>query len=211
MIKGLPGRAWADLRFQARLSFTFQLFVQLATFAVTGPLLAWAIRRLVLLTAEPVVTNFDIPAFVLSPGGVAVVVSSVMLSGAALLAELAGQSWIAGHAIARRQVSLGSTMIVDGVVEAMELAHMRYTKNKTFEEVVGDRGRRRLGAKKWARAVADVVGILGTALEADYVVLGGGNARKLKSMPKGAQLGDNNFAFVGGFRMWRKGGLLRRR
>jgi glycerophosphoryl diester phosphodiesterase len=112
MIKGLPGRAWADLRFHARRSFTFQLLVQLATLAATGPLLAWAIRRLVLLTGEPVVTNFDIPAFVLSPGGVAVVLSSVMLSGAALLAEFAGQSWIAGHAIARRRVSLGSTMIV---------------------------------------------------------------------------------------------------
>jgi polyphosphate glucokinase len=102
---------------------------------------------------------------------------------------------------------LGSAMIVDGVVESMELAHMQYKKGRTYEDDVGDRGRRRLGSKKWRRAVKDVVETLRTALEADYVVLGGGNARKLKKMPKGALLGNNDFAFLGGFRMWRKGGI----
>ena len=102
---------------------------------------------------------------------------------------------------------LGSAMIVDGVVESMELAHLHYKKGRTYEDAVGDRGRRRLGSKKWRRAVKDVVGTLQTALEADYVVLGGGNARKLKKMPKGARLGNNDFAFLGGFRMWRKGGI----
>jgi polyphosphate glucokinase len=102
---------------------------------------------------------------------------------------------------------LGSAMIVDGIVEAMELAHMNYKKGRTYEDNVGDRGRRRLGSKKWRRAVEDVVRILQKALEADYVMLGGGNARKLKKMPKGARLGNNDFAFLGGFRMWRKGGI----
>jgi polyphosphate glucokinase len=102
---------------------------------------------------------------------------------------------------------LGSAMIVDGIVEAMELAHMNYKKGRTYEDNVGDRGRRRLGSKKWRRAVEDVVRTLQTALEADYVMLGGGNARKLKKMPKGARLGNNDFAFLGGFRMWRKGGI----
>jgi len=102
---------------------------------------------------------------------------------------------------------MGSAMIVDGVVESMELAHLPYRKGRTYEEDVGDRGRRRLGSKKWGRTVKQVVEILQAALEADYVVLGGGNARKLKKMPKGALLGNNDFAFLGGFRMWRKGGI----
>lgn len=102
---------------------------------------------------------------------------------------------------------LGSAMIVDGVVESMELAHLHYKKGRTYEDDVGDRGRRRLGFKKWRRAVKKVVEGLMTALEADYVVLGGGNARKLKKMPDGARLGNNDFAFLGGFRMWRKGGI----
>lgn len=98
---------------------------------------------------------------------------------------------------------LGSAMIVDGVVASMELAHMPYKKGKTFEDYVGDAGRRSRGPKKWERSVEEVVTQLRTALEADYVVLGGGNSKKLKSLPDGARLGSNDFAFLGGFRMWR--------
>ncbi len=102
---------------------------------------------------------------------------------------------------------LGSALIVDGIVESMELAHLNFKKGKTFEDYVGNRGRRRLGAKKWERTVESIVDQLRTALEADYVILGGGNARKLKKLPKGAKLGNNDFAFLGGFRMWRAGGI----
>jgi polyphosphate glucokinase len=98
---------------------------------------------------------------------------------------------------------LGSAMIVDGVVQAMELAHLNYKNGKTYEDYVGERGRHRLGPKKWRRAVSDIVNKLRVAMEADYVILGGGNARKLKKLPKDARLGNNDFAFLGGFRMWR--------
>ena len=97
---------------------------------------------------------------------------------------------------------LGSALVVDGTVAPMELAHLPYKRGRTYEDYVGDRGRRRLGAKKWRRTVADVVEQLSKALEADYVVLGGGNAKKLKKLPKNARLGSNEFAFLGGFRVW---------
>jgi polyphosphate glucokinase len=103
---------------------------------------------------------------------------------------------------------LGSALIVDGVVAPMELAHLPYKRNRSYEDYVGDRGRHRLGAKKWCRVVIQIVDQLCKALEADYVVLGGGNARKLKKLPKNTRLGNNDFAFVGGFRVWRtKSGL----
>lgn len=97
---------------------------------------------------------------------------------------------------------LGSALIIDRVVAPMELAHLPYKKGKTFEDYVGIRGLKRLGKKKWLEAVTDVVQRLKAALVADYVVLGGGNSRKLESLPPGARLGDNNNAFVGGFRLW---------
>jgi polyphosphate glucokinase len=97
---------------------------------------------------------------------------------------------------------LGSALIVDDVVAPMELAHLPYKRGSTYEDFVGDRGRRRLGPKKWRKAVAAIVEQLRQALEADYVVLGGGNARKLKKLPKNVRLGNNDFAFVGGFRIW---------
>jgi polyphosphate glucokinase len=106
---------------------------------------------------------------------------------------------------------LGSALIVDGVVEPMDLAHLNFKNGRTYEDYVGDRGRRRLGAKKWRRAVAEVVNQLRAALEADYVVIGGGNARKLKKLPTAARLGNNDFAFLGGFRMWRAAGIGPRR
>ena len=99
---------------------------------------------------------------------------------------------------------LGSALIVDGTVAPMELAHLPYKRGRSYEDYLGDRGRRRLGAKKWRRAVASVVEQLSKALEADYVVIGGGNARKLKKLPKNARLGSNEFAFLGAFRVWRK-------
>src|ERR1700735_4501024 len=98
---------------------------------------------------------------------------------------------------------MGSALVVDGTVAPMELAHLPYKAGRTYEDYVGDRGRRRLGAKKWRRTVATVVEQLSKALEVDYVVIGGGNARKLKKLPPNARLGNNEFAFLGGYRVWR--------
>jgi len=97
---------------------------------------------------------------------------------------------------------LGSAMVVDGVLEPMELAHLLYRKGKTYEDYLGLRGLERMGKKKWAKHVEKVVEILKNALDADYVVLGGGNSKKLKTLPPGAILGNNENAFLGGFRLW---------
>lgn len=96
---------------------------------------------------------------------------------------------------------LGSAMVIDGILEPMELAHLPYRK-ATYEDYVGIRGLERLGKKKWRRHVAAVVEQLAAALEADYVVLGGGNSKKLKDLPPKCRLGDNDNAFIGGFRLW---------
>lgn len=98
---------------------------------------------------------------------------------------------------------LGSAMIIDGVVEPMELAHLRYRKGKSFEDYLGSRGLRRLGLKKWRKHVTDVVKILSAALEPDYVVLGGGNVKKIQKLPPRARRGSNDKAFVGGIRLWK--------
>jgi polyphosphate glucokinase len=96
---------------------------------------------------------------------------------------------------------LGSTLIVDGILEPMELGHLPY-KKATYEDYVGERGLERLGKKKWRAEVADVVARFTAALEPDEVVLGGGNAQKLKEIPPNARLGENANAFAGGFRLW---------
>ena len=100
---------------------------------------------------------------------------------------------------------LGVTIIIDGVVEPTEVGHMPYKRGRTFEDYVGERGRERLGNRKWRKKVNDVIEQLKFAFEAEYVVLGGGNAVRLKSLPRAVRLGDNRNAFTGGLRLWQQG------
>jgi polyphosphate glucokinase len=97
---------------------------------------------------------------------------------------------------------LGTALVVDNVVVPLELAHLPYRKGRTFEDYVGLRGLERRGKRKWLASVEDVVGRLKAAMVADFVVLGGGNAKNLVRLPEGCRMGDNKNAFIGGYRLW---------
>jgi len=97
---------------------------------------------------------------------------------------------------------LGSALIINKTIAPLELAHLPYKKNRTFEDYVGLRGLERLGKEKWQQAVEDVVARLRAALVVEHVVLGGGNVKKLTALPPNTRQGDNRKAFVGGFRLW---------
>jgi len=97
---------------------------------------------------------------------------------------------------------LGSAMIVDGIVQPMELAHLPYKNGKTYEDYLGIRGLEHMGKQKWRRYVTQIVTELQAALAPDYVILGGGNVAKIKTLPPKTRLGANDKAFIGGFRMW---------
>jgi polyphosphate glucokinase len=96
---------------------------------------------------------------------------------------------------------LGSALVDNGRVEPMELGHLPYRKS-TYEEHVSEAALERKGKKQWRKDVLEVVLTLVAALEPDYTVLGGGNARVLKELPPNAKLGENENAFLGGFRLW---------
>jgi polyphosphate glucokinase len=97
---------------------------------------------------------------------------------------------------------LGSALIVDGVLAPLELAHLPYKNDRSYEDYVGIRGLERLGKSGWRKHVSKVATLLKHAMVADYVVLGGGNSRLLKQLPPEMELGDNAKAFKGGFRVW---------
>jgi hypothetical protein len=97
---------------------------------------------------------------------------------------------------------LGSALIVDGVLAPLELAHLPYKNDKSYEDYVGIRGLERLGKSGWRKHVSKIATLLKNAMVADYVVFGGGNSRILKELPAGMELGDNSKAFKGGFRLW---------
>ena len=98
---------------------------------------------------------------------------------------------------------LGTTLIIEGVVAPMELAHLPYKHGRTYEDYLGKAGLERWGKRKWRLHVADVTIRLRSALEADDVVIGGGNAKLLRALPAGVRLGNNRHAFLGGYRLWR--------
>lgn len=96
---------------------------------------------------------------------------------------------------------VGSALVANGFVQPMELGHLPY-KKATFEDYAGEAGLEKRGKKRWRADVADIVAKLSAALEPDYVVLGGGNAKKLDELPPNARLGGNADAFTGGFLIW---------
>ncbi|MCS3835630.1 putative NBD/HSP70 family sugar kinase [Pseudomonas sp. JAI111] len=97
---------------------------------------------------------------------------------------------------------LGSALIVDGQIVVMELGHLRRSKRHDYEDLLGKRGYKRLGKKKWRRKVHAVVEGFSAALLPDEIVIGGGQADLLKTLPPRSRLGNNAAAFFGGFRLW---------
>ena len=110
MHDGLTSRFLGDLRARWRTALGFHLLIQLLGVAVFAPLATWAGRRLVLASGEAVVSNFDIVGFVLSPAGALFVLVAAALTLGLLLAEFAGHTWIAGHAIGNRRVTVNGTV-----------------------------------------------------------------------------------------------------
>jgi polyphosphate glucokinase len=97
---------------------------------------------------------------------------------------------------------LGSAMVVDGSVQAMELAHLPWRKGKTYEDYLGKGGMKRYGREKWEKNVLKVIELMSVAMETDYVVLGGGNAKLVTQLPRKVYLGSNDNAFKGAFMLW---------
>jgi polyphosphate glucokinase len=97
---------------------------------------------------------------------------------------------------------LGSALVVEGLLQPLELAHLPYRNGRTYEDYVGLRGYERLGKKRWRRHVEKVIAQLRHGLQADYVTLGGGQTKHFSPLPVGVRLGNNADAIVGGFRLW---------
>ena len=99
---------------------------------------------------------------------------------------------------------LGAALVIEGVVQPLEIAHLPYRAGKTYEDFLGKRGQDRMGKKRWRRLVWEIAPRLREAFQVDEVVLGGGNAKQLRALPPGCRRGDNANAFLGGFRLWQR-------
>jgi polyphosphate glucokinase len=105
---------------------------------------------------------------------------------------------------------LGSTLIWETNVLPLELGDLPYGNGDIIEHYLGKSGMKQLGEKKWKREVLRAVLLLKKSLIADYVVLGGGSAKKFDQLPNGIELGHNRNAFLGGVRLWQTDPRTRR-
>lgn len=105
---------------------------------------------------------------------------------------------------------LGSALVWGDSVLPLELGDLPYRDHKVIEDFLGKPGLKELGQKDWKNEVVHAVGQLKKSLIADYVVLGGGSAKKLDGLPKGVDLGHNRNAFLGGVRLWQSDSRKRR-
>jgi predicted NBD/HSP70 family sugar kinase len=98
--------------------------------------------------------------------------------------------------------SMGTVFMIEGKIVPLALGHLRFHRGESFEHYLSRKGLERYGVKGWRHAVSEAATILKAAFLADYVVLGGGNAKKLKDLPDGCRRGANEMAYLGGVRMW---------
>jgi polyphosphate glucokinase len=97
---------------------------------------------------------------------------------------------------------VGSALILDDVIVPLELGDLSYSDNETLAQVVGKEGLKDKGRKEWEKTVHQVVRSLAAAFRTDYIIIGGGNVKKLKCLPACARRGSNGKAFIGGARLW---------
>jgi polyphosphate glucokinase len=102
---------------------------------------------------------------------------------------------------------VGSALILDSVIVPLELGELKYSAHRTLGEMLGKASLKKVGQSRWEKAVHEVIPRLVASFRADYVVIGGGNAKRLKRLPRGARRGSNARAFTGGMRLWGIGSL----
>src|SRR5205823_4655407 len=97
---------------------------------------------------------------------------------------------------------IGSALVTGRSIIALELGNLRYTRKRTLHDCLGRAGLQRLGLSRWRSVLTEAVGFLHKAFAADYIMLGGGNAKKVGEPPPWSRLGSNLCAFRGGYRLW---------
>jgi polyphosphate glucokinase len=99
---------------------------------------------------------------------------------------------------------VGSALITEHVAVPLELGDLPYGHNGTLVDTLGRDGLERIGLARWRETVLDVTPALRRAFLADYVVLGGGNAAHVETLPGSTRCGGNEDAIEGGLRLWRE-------
>jgi len=100
---------------------------------------------------------------------------------------------------------MGSALFVDGrLVPNLEMAHHPFQKGRTYEELLGDKTRKKIGRKKWNRRLVKAIAALEHLFNYDRLYIGGGNAKKIAvKLPANTKIVENVAGLLGGIALWR--------
>jgi polyphosphate glucokinase len=105
---------------------------------------------------------------------------------------------------------LGSALILNGAMHGLELGNLPYLNGKPCVEYVKKSTLKRIGRARWSLHVKRIVRVMADALQPDYTVLGGGQAKLVANPPRWVEVTDNSKAFIGGIRLWQPPAWFRR-
>ena len=122
-------------------------------------------------------------------------------------ADMHGLAVIAGEGlelVLTLGTGLGTAVFLDGTpTPHLELALMPFRSEGTFQDLLGNSTRRRIGNRRWSKRVLEAVEMFDALLHIDRLYVGGGNAKKLTvDLGHRVQVVDNAAGILGGIKLW---------
>lgn len=107
--------------------------------------------------------------------------------------------------VATLGTGFGTAFLNDGVLlPHLELAHHPFSKERTYDEYIGERALLKEGEEKWNKRMQKVIAVLKTVFNYDHLYLGGGNAKLIKfKLDDNISIVTNKEGIKGGPRLWR--------
>jgi len=74
----------------------------------------------------------------------------------------------------------GTALFLDGnLLPHLEIAHHPLSKDRTYDEYIGNRALLEVGLEKWNKRMKKVIDVLKTVFNYDHLYIGGGNSKKI--------------------------------
>jgi polyphosphate glucokinase len=124
-------------------------------------------------------------------------------------ADLQGAAVVKGvgfEAVLTLGTGLGTAFFYEGqLLPHFEFAHHPFLKGRTYNDVIGEAARKRMGTKKWLKRVHLAIEAIRALTFFDHCYVGGGNGSRLgPDLPDGVSVVSNEAGILGGIKLWER-------
>jgi polyphosphate glucokinase len=98
----------------------------------------------------------------------------------------------------------GTALLFDGqLLPHLELAHLPVSKNKDYDDYIGDKAFKRIGKKEWNERLQRIIENYKVVFNYDQLYIGGGNAKEIDfELDENVRLVNNRDGIKGGAKLW---------